>query len=53
MVYYIGFMLIPLFLFIGLGWMFFSGRRNKSDETGRMHAQPPQPPRPRAEGREP
>ncbi|MEZ2348566.1 hypothetical protein [Terriglobus sp. RCC_193] len=53
MVYYLGLMLLPLFLLVALGWMFFSGRREKSDETGRIQAQAAPPPRPRAEGREP
>lgn len=53
MLYYLGILLIPLFLVIALGWMFFSGRREKSDETGRIQAQAPHTEPPRAEGREP
>jgi hypothetical protein len=54
MVFYGALLLLPLFVIIGLLWLFFSARRNKADETGRVEVQHAGKPRTetRAHGRE-
>ncbi len=54
MVFYVGILLIPLFIVVGLVWFFLAGRRSKADETGRANTQARQRPvaETRAQGRE-
>lgn len=53
MLFYLGILLIPLFVAIALVWVFFSGHREKTDETGWIQAHPHQAHHSRTEGREP